>query len=809
MPVRSVPPSELESLHAQVEALQAENQRLRATRAARPSASAQAEDWVGRAFRHAPFPAIVHADDGEVLALSDGFVQGTGYRREDIRRIEDWLERAYGEHAAEVGARIRERFETGAVLEAVDVEIRAADGRMLHWICSSSRPEPLADGRQFSVVMAADVTARDAVERTRVLLAELDGRLRLARTPDDVLTAGFSLLPGVFGEVRFAYAEIDADEDRVTVLDSGGPGALPIGATYPLSAFLAPGLEPDFAAGRPLVVTDVQTDPRTEERREGFGRTGTTAFISVPVLRDGRLRGMLSVVSATPRVWTPEEVAYAEAVGARVAPALDRVRAESALRSREEQLRLALDAAGMGTWRWDLATRTVEADATERALWGFPLDRALTMDDYFAQVHPDDVTRVRARVEEALATCGDYRAEYRIICATRGNTCWLSTHGRVECDEAGQPLRLIGVTYEVTTRKLAEQAIQESEARFRDLADAVPQIVMTFSADGRTDYINRRWYEYTGETPETSTLESRSTLIHPEDLQQATTAWADALQTGEGFEAAYRIRRHDGEYRWHLTRVVPVAYGGDRTWITTSTDIQSIREAEEAVRESEAKFRALANTIPQLAWMADPTGWIFWYNARWYEYTGTTTEQMEGWGWQSVHDPDVLPRVIEQWKASLETGTPFEMEFPLRGADGVLRPFLTRVAPLRDKEGRILRWFGTNTDVTAIREMETALRKSEERFRALADAVPQIVYVIGNQGKVEYLNARWYEYTGADEGDGMAAWNSFTHPDDLAVIHDAFAVAAREGLPYSGEIRLRGKDDQYRWHLTRVTPMRD
>ncbi|MGJ0396840.1 MAG: sensor histidine kinase [Methylocystis sp.] len=121
-----------------------------------------------------------------------------------------------------------------------------------------------------------------------------------------------------------------------------------------------------------------------------------------------------------------------------------------------------------------------------------------------------------------------------------------------------------------------------------------------------------------------------------------------------------------------------------------------------AERESDltyAQFKALANSIPNLAWMARPDGWIFWYNDRWYKYTGTTPEQMAGWGWQSVHHPDVLPKMLERWTHALKHGEFFQMIFPLRGADGLYRPFLTRVEPLREN-GAIVGWFGTNTDVT-------------------------------------------------------------------------------------------------------------
>jgi PAS domain S-box-containing protein len=174
-------------------------------------------------------------------------------------------------------------------------------------------------------------------------------------------------------------------------------------------------------------------------------------------------------------------------------------------------------------------------------------------------------------------------------------------------------------------------------------------------------------------------------------------------------------------------------------------EIVARRAAEEARRESEEQFRTLADTIPTLAWMANPDGWIFWFNRRWYEYTGTTIEQMQGWGWESVHDPHELPRVKERWGASIATGAPFEMVFPLKGADGVFRPFLTRVLPLRDAEGLIARWFGTNTDITAQRQAEESLRqltetleqRVAERARELIEANERLVVESAERRKAE------------------------------------------------------------------------
>jgi len=140
-------------------------------------------------------------------------------------------------------------------------------------------------------------------------------------------------------------------------------------------------------------------------------------------------------------------------------------------------------------------------------------------------------------------------------------------------------------------------------------------------------------------------------------------------------------------------------------------DITECKQTELALLQSEEQFRTLADGIPHLCWMANTDGWIFWYNQRWYEFTGTTPEQMEGWGWQSVHDPERLPQVLEQWKVSISSGDAFEMVFPLRSSDGVFRTFLTRVIPVCDRDGKVIRWFGTNTDISEQKRMQEALEE--------------------------------------------------------------------------------------------------
>src|SRR5262245_13779294 len=141
----------------------------------------------------------------------------------------------------------------------------------------------------------------------------------------------------------------------------------------------------------------------------------------------------------------------------------------------------------------------------------------------------------------------------------------------------------------------------------------------------------------------------------------------------------------------------------------------------------EQQFRILANSISQLAWMADRDGYHFWYNDRWFEYTGTTMEDMQGWGWRKIHHPDEIERVVEHFKAALTTGQPWEDTFPLRSKTGEYRWFLSRALPIFDSDGKVVRWFGTNTDITEQRELEQRLRESHDELgRRVADRTMEL-----------------------------------------------------------------------------------
>jgi PAS domain S-box-containing protein len=204
----------------------------------------------------------------------------------------------------------------------------------------------------------------------------------------------------------------------------------------------------------------------------------------------------------------------------------------------------------------------------------------------------------------------------------------------------------------------------------------------------------------------------------PTATQDEAKGYMEQVLAGKDWAGEFQVRRRDGSLvaAYVTLSAVHDENGKVSGLVGISQDLRGLREAEGALRQSEEHFQAFANSLPELCWMARGDGHIFWYNERWYEYTGTTPEDMVQRGWQSVHDPQMLARVVERWRESLETGKPFEMEFPLRGADGRFRWFLTRVKAWRDDDGKITRWYGTNTNIDEQRHLLESLSEARDQL---------------------------------------------------------------------------------------------
>jgi len=245
--------------------------------------------------------------------------------------------------------------------------------------------------------------------------------------------------------------------------------------------------------------------------------------------------------------------------------------------------------------------------------------------------------------------------------------------------------------------------------------------------------------------------------------------------------------------------------------VTRQQSQEALSRALEELENSEKKLRQVIDTIPTLAWCNLPDGSNEFLNKRWHEYTGLSSEESRGWGWQTAIHPEDRAPLTEKWQALVLVGEPGEMEARLCRHDGVFRWFLMRIEPLRDETGKIVRWYGTCTDIETLKQTEAKLREEERELRRITDVIPQAIVVQDPAGSPIYANQTTLDYTGLAAEDVTAPHfrERIFHPGDLERLREQRKAALARGIQFEIEQRARRKDGQYRWFLIRYNPFRN
>ncbi|MPR35023.1 PAS domain-containing sensor histidine kinase [Salmonirosea aquatica] len=356
---------------------------------------------------------------------------------------------------------------------------------------------------------------------------------------------------------------------------------------------------------------------------------------------------------------------------------------------------------------------------------------------------------------------------------------------------------------DITDQYRNEQELQRQKNLYRDALEGTSDAFVSFDFDWNILYINGKATAW-GNLPADEIIGTNLWEAFPQlvgtDLALVYRTCMETRQPRhtEYFSAAVN--------RWYSVKVSPISQGLS----VFIADITDTKKVEKENQEREDQFRLMANSIPQLGWMADSEGWIYWYNDRWYEYTGTTLDEMKGWGWKRVHHPDHVDQVVAVAEKGWRMTEPWELTFPLRRHDGEYRWFLTRIFPVKDVTGAVTHWIGTNTDIHDQLESEKVLKRSEEQLKQLSDFMPQIVWTTDDKGYHDFFNQRWYEFTGLSfEETKDTGWALVLHPDDFEPTWKKWSHSLRTGDLYETEYRMKRADGAYRWLLARAMPLRN
>ncbi|MES2353013.1 MAG: PAS domain-containing protein [Pseudomonadota bacterium] len=484
-----------------------------------------------------------------------------------------------------------------------------------------------------------------------------------------------------------------------------------------------------------------------------------------------------------------------------------KVQAEKQLRKNEQRLRFALDAARMGTWTWDPIRDVSLADEMYLKILGeAPGPDASFETCLERRVHPDDRERCLGILQEALGPNGSGRftAEFRLL-RPDGTEVWLSKTGQTHFEGKGKARRAILVTgtlVDITAEHQAAERLRKSEVRLSAIFAKAAVGLSEIAIDGRFLAVNDELCRMLGRSREQLLQSTVQDVTHPEDLPHSLLALQHLIETGDAASLDKRYVQPDGTIIWARSSLTLLngRSDGQLTILAVTVDLTERMQAEERVRESEYRFRALVEGMAQAVWETDAEGTIITDSPSWRAYTGQTFDEWCGNGWLNAVHPEDQAYIERYWRESVRKGKLVSAEFRLRHVSGAWRWTNVRTAPLLNKDGSVRKWVGMNIDITARKKVEIALAESEAKFRVLAEASPVLVWQIDPSGNATYLNPRYMEVVNIATDKPLGkAWYSALHPDDAPAYIEAVAHAQRTKTTLQKRGRIRRKDGQWRW----------
>jgi PAS domain S-box-containing protein len=405
----------------------------------------------------------------------------------------------------------------------------------------------------------------------------------------------------------------------------------------------------------------------------------------------------------------------------------ERKQADKNLRESEERFRLAAQAGKMFAYEWDAATNLIVRSAESAQILGIDETTELTDEQILAKVHPDDRERLLAAVGELSPEKPKLELSYRMW-RPDGTVIWVERNSRAHFDEQGRMLRIVGMVADITERKQADEELRESEEKFRSVFRDAGVGMAIVSPEGRFLAVNETFSKFLGYSEEELLGETVQSVTHPEDWPMFSKRLSQALADGASFQGVEKRCLHKngqvlcGECSASLIRGPD---GQAQYFIAEVLDITERKRAEEALRESEKRFRLVADTVPALIWMSGTDKFCTFFNKGWLEFTGRSMEQELGEGWVSGVHPEDLERCLRLYRDGFDARVDFEMEYRLLRFDGNYRWIVDYGVPRFESDGTFCGFIGSCVDITdrkltaeSLQDLSGRLITTQEEERA-------------------------------------------------------------------------------------------
>lgn len=667
--------------------------------------------------------------------------------------------------------------------------------------------------------------------------------------------------------------------------------------------------------------------PLIEQVLAGRGATWSEDQL-IPIFRNGKIEDAYWTFSYSPVI---DESGKPSGVFVTCTETTEKVMNLKQIVDSSDQLHFAIEATELGTWDYNPATNKFSGNSRLKEWFGLESNSDIDLGHAIAVISPADQDRVTQAISTALAydSGGQYDIEYTIQCLEMSDRI-VRARGRAWFDDQKVAYRFNGTLQDVTAQALARKQIENSEFHFRQIADTVPVMLWITEKNGYCSYLNKLWFDVTGQQNDEALGFGWLDATHPDDKEQAGKAFTVANENKTDFQSVYRLKTKRGEYRWvidigrpkfvngsfegfvgsvvdihdqklaeeekrrlaailetsddfvglatldlkmiyvnpiglsklgwnnfegrsmldaihpddrdyasnvllpkllsgkgfkheirflHASKNEPIWFlwngipildpdtGEVKSVATISPDITEIKKIQQALKESEQRFQAAVDAVHGNVWTNTAEGKMEGVQPGWSKLTGQSYQEYAGYGWATAVHPDDAQPTIDAWNEAVRERKTFIFEHRLRTSNGEWRSFSIRAIPLRNSDGTIREWVGVHTDITEERKAQMELAESEERFRIMADASPNIVWALNPDGSQKYLNKFAVNYLGITLRQALDMnWEPLIHPDDLQSTSDAVSFAISNRRPYSKEHRLRRHDGEYRWFLSQGEP---